>query len=274
MKSYKSILVFSLIPILLVGLFSGCSTFREKKLRGDGFTLMYKSKSAAGYELSDIRLRPVQVSEGEIRQQLRSLVYEKLSLFGKKKPVFTRDQINRIGRLIAKALNKSPSNKIIYYELETSGGATEGNVFASKNVLNWRFSSIQGSQFNSRSFAGGGGSNWRMVPGSGQQYHATRKLLGMEAKENWIESSLSTNSARRLDEEQEYREPARSRNYRKPRRASAEPAPKRRPTRSQPSAQDAELEKKLHFLKGLYEKDLVDEEEYNRKRKELLDSYL
>ena len=34
------------------------------------------------------------------------------------------------------------------------------------------------------------------------------------------------------------------------------------------------LEEKLEFLKDLHEKNLIDEKEYNQKRKELLDTYL
>jgi len=261
MKPYKSILAFFLISTLLLGLTTGCSFTREKKLRGNGFTLMYKSKSAGGYALADIKLASVQVSEGEILRQLRSLQYEELALFGKKKAVFTREQAKRIGRLIAKALNKSSGNKIIYYELDTPGGATEGTVFANGKVLNWRFSSIHGREFSNRAFNGWGGSNWRLLPGSGQRYHTTGRLLGQEAKENWIKVALSRNSAQEFQEEKKYRDTAPSQ---KPR--------KQAPTRNKSA--DTDLEEKLQFLKGLYEKNLVDEEEYNRKRKELLDTYL
>lgn len=273
MKSYKPILVFFIISTLLLGLISGCSSFnREKKLRTKDFTLMYKSKSAGGYDLVDIKLASVQVSEGEILRQLRSLQYEELSLFGKKKAVFTSDQAKRIGRLIAKALNKSSGNKIIYYELDTPDGATEGDVFANGKVLNWRFSSIQGRAFSNRAFNGWGGTNWRLLPGSGQRYHTTGRLLGKEAKENWIKVALSRDSAREFQEEKKYRDSAPSRKPRKQHRVQAEPSRKQAPTRN--NSADTELEKKLQFLKGLYDKKLVEEEEYNRKRKELLDTYL
>jgi hypothetical protein len=216
-------------------------------------------------------LASVKVSEGEILRQLRSLQYEELALFGKKRAVFTREQTKRIGRLIAKALNKSSGNKIIYYELDTSDGATEGDVFANGKVLNWRFSSIRGRAFSNRSFNGWGGTNWRLLPGSGQRYHVTGRLLGKVAKENWIKVALSRDSDREFQEEKKYRDAAPSRKPEKQRRVRAEPSRKQTPTNK---SADTELEKKLEFLKGLYEKNLVDEEEYNRKRNELLDTYL
>jgi hypothetical protein len=272
MKSYKPILVFFIISTLLLGSIAGCSFTREKKLRTKDFTLMYKSKSAGGYDLADIKLASVKVSEGEILRHLRSIQYEELALFGKKRAVFTREQAKRIGRLIAKALNKSSGNKIIYYELDTPDGATEGDVFANGKVLNWRFSSIRGRAFSNRSFNGWGGTNWRLLPGSGQRYHTTGRLLGKVAKENWIKVALSRDSAREFQEEKKYRDAAPSRKPRKQRRVQAEPSRKQAPTRN--NSANTELEKKLQFLKGLYEKNLVDEEEYNRKRKELLDTYL
>ncbi|MBT5469987.1 MAG: hypothetical protein HOK41_05245 [Nitrospina sp.] len=270
MKLHKPLLVFFLIPTLLLGLLSGCSTTREKKLEAKGLTLMYKSKSAAGHDLADIRLKPVQLSEGQVRQQMRSLKYEELSLFGKKKLVFMPQDITRMTRILTKALNRAPANKIVYYELETPGGSTEGIVFPSKKVLNWKFSTIQGGSFSSRSFTGWGGSNWRLVPGPGQHYHSTKKLLGSEASENWIEASLSQP---RYSERNNpaYQEPAPTRTKRKARRATRAPTRKQAPS---PPTINPELEKKLQFLKDLYEKNLVDEDEYNSKRKELLDTYL
>lgn len=270
MKSYKSILVFFLISTLLSGWNAGCSSTREKKLRTKDFTLMYKNKTAAGYEVAKTKIRGVQLSEEIVHQQMRSLVFEELNLFGKKKPVFTREEVDHIARLITKALNRSTPNKIVYYELESKRGTTAGIVFASGKVLNWQFSSIQGGNFSSRSFTGWGGTKWRLVPGSGQYYHVVEKALGSVAQENWIKATLPKNSARQSNHTQMDREPAPSRSKRKPSRA--EPAPKRKQAPS--LATNPDLEKKLQFLKDLYEKNLVDKEEYNRKRKELLDTYL
>ena len=75
MKSYKAILPFFLISTLLLGLVVGCSFTREKKLRGDGFTLMYKSKSAGGHEIADMKLTSV-VDENQ--EAFASLIAQKL----------------------------------------------------------------------------------------------------------------------------------------------------------------------------------------------------
>ena len=109
-----------------------------------------------------------------MRRYLKSLVFEELSLFGKKKPVFLPQDLDRIGRLLTKAIQRVPNHKIIHYELETSRGTTAGDLFASKEYIHWRFDSIKGMNFSGRSYTSFGNTNWRMVPQSGQEYRAVR----------------------------------------------------------------------------------------------------
>ncbi len=267
MKSTKSFIVLFLIFALLLGLTSGCSMIPEKKLESNGLTIMFKSKSAGGSDLANLRLRQVQLSQDQVHQQLRSLSYEELSLFGKKKPVFKREEITRMERLVTKAINRAPANKIVFFDLDTSSGTTAGVVFASGNELNWKFTSIQGKNFSNRSLVGWGGGNWRLLPGPRQHYHSVKKLLGSEAQENWIKATIPKNSERQLQVDPA---PKPTRAKRKSRRANPAPTQRQAPS----SSVNPELEKKLQFLKDLYEKNLVDEEEYNNKRKELLDTYL
>ncbi|MZH05882.1 MAG: SHOCT domain-containing protein [Nitrospinae bacterium] len=267
MKLNNSFINFFLACALLSGVTSSCSMTQEKKLRSKGLTLMYKSRTAVGQELANIRLRKVQLSEEQVDQHLRSLKYEDLSLFGKKKPVFSPEGIDRMARLVTKAINHAPANKIVYFDLDTPSGATAGVVFPTNKVLNWKFSSIRGSSFSSRSLVSWGGNNWRLVAQRGQQYHSAQKLLSREPQENWIKIPIPKISERQLRADPN---PSPSRAKRKSGRIKPKPAPEEEST----SVTDPDLEKKLQFLKDLYEKNLVDEEEYNRKRKELLDTYL
>jgi hypothetical protein len=269
MKPYKVNLTLFLIFILLLGFNTSCSFTPEKKLKTKDFTMIYKAKTAAGYEIANLKLRPVQLSENQVRQQMRSIIYEEMNLFGKKKPVFSREETNRFARLIAKGLNHSTPNKVVYFEIENREGTTAGIIFASHRRVNWKFTKIQGGVFSTRSFAGWGGTRWRLVPGSSQQFYFVDKALGSVAQENWVTIPLPKNSERQA---QAYQEPEPKQPPRNQRRAQNKHSRKQAPTRNKPS--DTELEKKLQFLKALYEKNLVDEEEYNQKRKELLDTYL
>jgi hypothetical protein len=271
MKPYKPNLTFFLIFILLLGFNTSCSFTPEKKFKIKGFTMMYKAKTAAGYEIANLKLRPVQLSESQVRQQMRSIIYEEMNLFGKKKPVFSREETNRFARLIAKGLNHSTPNKVVYFKIENREGTTAGIIFASHRRVNWKFTKIQGGVFSTRSFTGWGGTRWRLVPGSNQQFYFVDKALGSVAQENWITIPLPKNSERQTHA---YQEPEPKQPPRKKRRVQTKRSIKQTSAQTRTKPADTELAKKLQFLKDLYDKNLVDEEEYNRKRKELLDTYL
>ena len=271
MKPYKPNLTFFLIFTLLLGLTTSCSFTPEKKLKTKDFTMMYKAKTAAGYEVANLKLRPVQLSESQVRQQMRSIIYEEMNLFGKKKPVFSREETNRFARLIAKGLNHSTPNKVVYFEIENREGTTAGIVFASHRRMNWKFTKIQGGAFSTRSFTGWGGTRWRLVPGSSQQFYFVDKPLGSVAQENWDTIPLPKNSERQA---QAYQEPEPKQPPRKQRRVQTKRSRKKASEPTRTKTADTELAKKLQFLKDLYDKNLVNEEEYNGKRKELLDTYL
>jgi hypothetical protein len=204
--------------------------------------------------------------ESDVRSHLESLMFEELSLFGKTKYVFLPEDIDRIARLLTKALQHVPQHKIIHYELETSGGTTKGDIFASKELIHWRFSSIKGMGFYLRSYTGWDNANWRMVPQSGQRYHATTNLIGSLVQENWIIAKLVPS---KTSNRPKHKNPRHSKNKTKARpRAPAIEAD------SPAKISDPALEEKLQFLKDLYEKNLINEKEYDQKRKELLDAYL
>jgi hypothetical protein len=253
---------FILIVALAPGLIWGCTSTPEKKLKTKDFTLSYRSKIEAS--VKEVQLNhPIKLSEEDVRDHLKSLVFEELSLFGKKKTVFLPRDIDRIGRLLTKAIQRVPNHKVIHYELETPRGATSGDVFASKSHIHWRFDSIKGRGFSGRSYAGGGNINWRMVPQSGQKYKSVKKLLGNQAKENWIFVKLQPSSKR-------------SKNPNSSRRQAEAPMRAPETTKNTPPSTsiDPVLEEKLEFLRDLREKNLIDENEYDEKRKDLLDTYL
>ena len=202
MKSHKSILALLLILGLLLGVASGCSMKRNlfeldflknfysgvKKTNKKRFTLMYKPKLYAEKAVSKMHLHPVKLSKEQIRQQIRSLRYRKFSLGSKKKPVFPLGEVNSIAALIKKSLSQIPENKIVFYALETPSGPTEGILFASANILHWKFFSIKGKNYSKYPRPTWGA--WRLIPGPGQKYHAVRKKSGSEILENWIEVAL------------------------------------------------------------------------------------
>jgi hypothetical protein len=272
MKYHLNLVLFFILA-MSSAMISGCASAPEKTFETNGFTLSYKDKSSAldkfllGSPTSKTQLsHPLKMSESDVRIHLESLMFEELSLFGKKKYVFLSEDIDRIARLLTKALKHVPNHKIIHYELETSGGTTEGDIFASKELIHWRFSSIMGMGFSLRSYNGWGNANWRMVPQSGQKYHATTNLMGSRAQENWIIAKLVPIETNKRTKQKNSRV---SKNQTTD--TSRAPAIE---ANSPAKISDPALEEKLQFLKDLHNKNLIDEKEYDQKRKELLDAYL
>jgi hypothetical protein len=260
------------IPVLILAISlemsSGCTSTPEKILTTKGFIISYRDKTSSKHKLSlgsfikKIKFfHPVKILETDVRSHLENLMFEELSLFGKKKTVFVSKDIDSIARLLTKALHHVPSHKTIHYELETSRGTTEGNIFVSKKHIHWQFISINGMSFSGQAYTGWGNANWRMVPQSGQSYHETKRVIGTRAHENWIISKLV------LSENKSNQKKALSSNTTKFNSQETESTPAKK-------SLSPALEKKLHFLKGLYKKNLIGKKEYKQKRKELFNSHL
>jgi hypothetical protein len=266
-RSFPLSLIWAMITMLLVTVFfQGCSTIKEKKLEKEGLTLIYRHISQAGPAFGKLRLNhPIKISADDFRNHLYSLQYEELSLLGKKRYAISLPDLKDTTEILTKAVNRMAPENILVFELETVRGSTIGEIFRTENNLNFRFSTIKGVEFSSTSFGGGGGSSWRMIPVSGQRYRVTKKILGTSTQENWIVAKMVLPKiSRRLSKEQGSK-------------ISKPPTPQN-PTPSTPTNPPAgnnqDLEKKLQFLKDLRDKDLIDDSEYEMKRKELLDSFL
>ena len=265
---YNQPLVLILVLTLCSGMTPGCASKPEKKLKTKGFTLSYRDKTSAkdkfsvGSSIKSIQLfHPLKMSEPDVRSHLESLMYKELSLLGKKKSVFIPQDVDRITRLLTKALHHVPSDKIIHYKLETTRGNTEGDIFASKKHIHWRLISINGMTFSARTYTGWGNANWKMVLQSGQSYHVVNRIMGTRTQENWIMAKLVPSKIK-----------SGQKNYQLngEKKALSKTPDDTIPTKSL----DPALEGKLQFLKDLNEKNLINEKEYEQKRKELLDAYL
>lgn len=251
--------------LLALGLFLGCSTTKEKKLEREGLTLIYRPKHQAVAAIEKMRMNhPIKISEEEFQNHLYSLQYEELFLLGKNKYVISLQDVNKISKDLTKAVNHLTPKNILVFELDTPRGTTRGEIFAAENKINFRFDTIKGVAFSSNSLARSTASVWRLVPVKGQTQKTTKRILGSSTLGNWVvaEMTLPQKSKRFLKGGKTQNQTPRT----------SRPSPQSVP--STPRNNDQELEKKLKFLKDLRSKDLIDDEEYERKRKELLDSFL
>ncbi len=245
-------------------LFISCSA-PEKRLTKDQLTIKYRSQSSLDREIKKLRLQhPVKISAEQITNHLLSLQYKQLSFIGKKKYVFSPKDVLEITPIITKALNRIPSHKVLYYEVETPRGKTAGIIFRAEGKINWRFETVNGSNFLNNNFAHNRGSTWELLPKNGQRFHKESSILGNDRKRNWIISNLKL--------------PVRSKRGRKLEllKKISELSTPKRPQRekiSQSNNEQGGFEKRLQFLKGLRDKKLIDNDEYKHKKKELLEQF-
>lgn len=254
---------------------AGCTSTHSssgKTLDAENLTLTYTDKAQAGAEIGKLTLQhPLTVTEQQMIHHMTSLKYENFSLLGERGSVFTKDDINNARRLLAKALNHANPQNIIGFELQSEDGNTEGELFASGGNLHWRFTKIKGIKYSlTRNQMARYGTAWRLVPGKNQKYFITDQFMGAKQWDNWIMAPIDLPAPSNLKrgKKQPKAEPPAAEPV--PPVSKAPSTPPGTPARKDP----AELEEKLKFLKHLFDSQLIDREEYEQKRKDLLDQYL
>jgi len=250
---------------LVFGL-TACGGLSEpsRRLETAGVILEYHDKQT-DREISSLDLdHPKPIGEDQVAIQLHSLYYESLNLVAKPRVVFHREQVQSLKRLLTKALNHAKPNAFISFEVAGEGGTTAGDLFASGGKLHWRLAKIEGENYNARNWARLE-KKWRLVPRQGQSLFI-KKILMEQEMQNWIVADMDLPAPAVGKPGQPASGKSRARQA-----PQAPPAP---PAASPvPSSKDQELERKLQTLQNLKDKQLIDEEEYNRRRKQLLDSY-
>ena len=259
----------SALAILLLFAWTGCTSTHPsagKTLSTENLKLTYKDKAQVGAEVEKLDMQhPLPLSERQMMFHMVALKYENYSLLGEKGSVFTRDDIKNAKRLLTKALNHVNPQNIIGFKVESENGTTEGELFASKGNLHWRFSKINGIKYSlTRNQMARYGTAWTLVAGKKQKFYVTDQFLGAKRWDNWIVAPINLPAPSNLKMAPP-KKPVAPSAHRKGRSSTAPATSKKDP---------AELEKKLKFLKYLHENELIDQPEYEKKRKDLLDQYL
>ena len=247
-------------PVLLLLLLgsTACTSIPDesRKLETRNVTIEYHDKQR-DREIDGIDLQhPFSINGDTMEAQIKSVFYEHLALVSKPEPVFNKVQLPDLKRLLTKALNHARPDHYISFKIKGDGGETEGDLFASNGRLHWRLNKIDGEAFTRQAWARNE-QRWRLAPRSGQKYY-TKKILMERDIHNWIVSPIQT--APPKPQRMETTTP----------REPAAPVPAAAPA---PTAKEQELERKLGILNKLRDKQLIDEAEYERRRKALLDEY-
>jgi hypothetical protein len=245
--------------LIFTTLLTSCSA-PQKRLEKDRLTLRYLKKSEFTLTSNKLKMQhPIKISNKQVVNHLLSMSYKELTFFSKKKYIFSSNDVLEIAPLITKALNRMKASKVLYYEVESQKGKTTGTIFQNKGKINWIFESIKGMSFlNSNSNRG---STWVLIPNNGQKYSQEHSILGNNQQQNWIVSKLdlAKNSRRVL----------KSRLQRKSTKQRSNSRHEREKQKGVNSNQ-VELKKRLKFLKELHDKQLINDNEYDQKKKKLL----
>ena len=161
--------------------------------------------------------------------------------------VFLLPEVKKLAPILGKAFKRVSSDKTVRFELKSKSGITSGDIFSFRNFLNWRFDSIQGELFFQKNnvrewniFA------WELIPKNSQKYFKTR--IDKRINKNWIVAKLKLPVQTQKD--------------------TGSPMPVDG-SQNQPVNINPLLEQKLEHLKYLYEKQLINEDEYKNQQKKI-----
>jgi hypothetical protein len=252
----------------------------EKKFHKNGLTLYYRHKTQISDGVDRVEMaHPVTIDETQMQTHLLSLYYEEMALLGKKTFVFEEREAESMAPWLVKSLARVKPSDVIVFEMKTPRGNTVGQLFATKTKLHWRFNMINDLQYtNMPNPQWGRGILWKLVPFKGQTLYTNEMVIGKRTRENWLVADLelpiayrSVGDKKKTPSAPPEPKPA-AKKPEKPETTAAEPPTASAQTQEQTGKQPG-LEEKLLFLKQLRDKQLIDDEEYKRKRKDVMDKY-
>ena len=98
---------------------TGCSLKKPNLYKKEGVLLRPQSKLTSGTtEMGKLLLHhPATISEEVLRNQLLSLHYQELSLTGKEKPVYEREEANQLAPLLVRGLKRISPKSILFHQI-------------------------------------------------------------------------------------------------------------------------------------------------------------
>lgn len=228
----------------------------EAQLRGKIVVRPIKKSDSV---LSGKRLNhPVAVGSEEMIEILQNLYFSRKLpvLWANPERIFDDRTVDLTAEHFRRKLLEVGPREIVRFTLNTSQGRTTGDVFALNGALNWRFSVIKGEDYLMNYLApeqedsGEILVNWKLAPQKKQDYFYKKTAIGLKFKQDtWITVPLK--SLKRAKPERE----------------------RSRPAQEAETVEDLGMKAKLRLLKELREENLISEEDYQQKVKDLLGEF-
>ena len=201
-----------------------------------------KDQEKNNYRLKIIQ--PYAFSLKTLQRFMQSLAYQERKVsWSSKKRVFSSSDVEVLAPRIKQQFALASKNHRVTYQIKNRQGRTllKGDTFLTNRGMNWRITTLKRSKRKIGDFSIMGDS-WRLVPLTGQKYknHKRQKNL-IQDMTNWV---LFT---------------------------SFHPNPKH--VLKEPQHKDgANVKERLKILEELKQEELISEEEYGKKRREILNS--
>jgi len=242
----KVVVVFIFFSPFVFGVAEGAGSNKGK------VKITFRSQFYENSNLTHLKLNhPIKISQAEIINHMVTLRSKGTFLGNKEEPVFAISEIQTLAPALFKAFRGVDPEKIIRIQLKGVGGITSGDIFSFKKYLNWRFDSIRGETFLQKNNVRGWNIfSWEMMPKKGQRYF--KSGADKRIQKNWIISKLKLPISDRENMD----------NQRSIDTLQKEPSG---------NNINPKLEEKLEHLKYLYDKQLINEEEYKNQQKNIFD---
>ena len=244
-----------LLKVVVIFIFLGFTVFGIAEGAGPKINkvkITFRSPSHDNSNINYLKLNhPIKISQAEIVNHLVSLRYKGTFIGNKEESVFSVAEVQTLAPILFKAFAGVVPKKIIRIQLKSVGGTTSGDIFSFKKYLNWRFDSIRGETFLQKNNVRGWNIfSWEMMPKKGQLYFKSDG--DKRIQKNWIISKLKLPifGQKNIDN-----------------RGSVD-APQKKSSKNNINPK---LEEKLEHLKYLFDKQLINEEEYKNQQKKILD---
>ena len=243
------------IKIVVIFVFIGLAAFEVAEGAGSekiSVKITFRSQFHENSHIDKLKLNhPIKILQAEITNHLVLLRYKGTFLGDKEERVFSSPEVQRLAPILMKAFASVGPEKTIRVQLKSVGGVTSGDIFSFKKYLNWRFDSIRGETFLQKNNVRGWNIfSWKLMPQQGQLYFKSGS--DKRIRKNWIISNLKLPVADQKNADNR----------------GALDALEIEPSKNNI---DPKLEKKLEYLKYLYGKELINEEEYKIQQKKIFD---
>lgn len=246
--------IWKIFTLFLACFISSCAVFKEERnFSRNGLTVTFRSLNSLD-DVQYIAFRyPIILSKQQVSNHLLSLWHQNIVSPGKPKPVFSLDDVATLAPLFRTALKKVEPGKYLHFEFQSSGGITEGQVFATAKKIHWRFLKINNKIYSNDPLRIRE-PTWKLVRMHGQVYQKLNTGGFKKALKNRIIADINLPFPKQ--------------------RYQSRPTIKTSPENfTQPNAEKAELKTKLDTLQNLLDLGLIDETEYEKKKKSLLQQY-